>query len=220
MYSRVTPQLRGSFFGPPFAVGALRVMRGNLRYTPTHVVQQEPMKSAREGNCFRLVSDGVVHRSRTITRTISKQRNRRGKKVSRCQHGWVVLYLNLSHAGLPVAPSEFDLGTRRHILSLLQSNGPLALVLTDNQGKDRNFQRFNFLEKSEKNTFSEVSTSAHIPDVPLQLCDCVVVAGECPHDVRVCEDSQHAKLRRKISRLQRPKLPLRSNRAIKAQARR
>lgn len=42
-----------------------------MRYTPTHAVQQEPMKSAREGNCFRLVSDGLVHRSRTITRTIS-----------------------------------------------------------------------------------------------------------------------------------------------------
>jgi hypothetical protein len=46
-------------------------MRGNLRYTPTHAVQQEPMKSAREGNCFRLASDGVVPSSRTITRTIS-----------------------------------------------------------------------------------------------------------------------------------------------------
>src|SRR5690349_2961470 len=46
-------------------------MRGNLHYTPTHAVQQEPMKSTRKGNCFRLVSAGVVHRSRTITRTIS-----------------------------------------------------------------------------------------------------------------------------------------------------
>ena len=42
-----------------------------MRCTPTHAEQQEPMKSAREGNCFRLVSAGVVHRSRTITRTIS-----------------------------------------------------------------------------------------------------------------------------------------------------
>src|SRR5215472_14958792 len=45
-------------------------MRRNLRYTPTHAVQQEPMKSTREVNCFRLVSDGFVPRSRTITRTI------------------------------------------------------------------------------------------------------------------------------------------------------
>ena len=44
-------------------------MRGNLRYTPTHAVQQEPMKSERETKSFRLVSDGFVHRSRTITRT-------------------------------------------------------------------------------------------------------------------------------------------------------
>jgi len=42
-----------------------------LRYTPTHAVQQEPMKSARKAKSFRLASDGVVHRSRTITRTIS-----------------------------------------------------------------------------------------------------------------------------------------------------
>jgi hypothetical protein len=143
-------------------------MRGNLRYTPTRAVQQEPMKSAREGNCFRLVSDGVVHRSRTITRTISKQRNRRGKKVSRCQHGWVVPYLNLSHAGshagLPVAPSEFDLGTRRHIWSLLQGNGPLAFVSTDNQGKDRQFH----VEKLQQNRLSGMSASACIPDVLLQ----------------------------------------------------
>jgi hypothetical protein len=46
-------------------------MRGKLRYTPTHVVPQEPMKSARRAKSFRLVSDGFVHRSRTITRTIS-----------------------------------------------------------------------------------------------------------------------------------------------------
>ena len=40
-----------------------------MRYTPTHAVQQEPMKSARKPKSFRLVSDGFVHRSRTITRT-------------------------------------------------------------------------------------------------------------------------------------------------------
>jgi hypothetical protein len=45
------------------------VRRGKLRYTPTHAVQQEPMKSARKAKSFRLVSDGFVHRSRTITRT-------------------------------------------------------------------------------------------------------------------------------------------------------
>ena len=47
----------------------LLVRRENLPYTPTHAIQQGPMKSARKGNCFRLVSAGVVHPSRTITRT-------------------------------------------------------------------------------------------------------------------------------------------------------
>ena len=46
-------------------------MRGKLHYTPTHAVQQEPMKSAPKAKSFRLVSDGFVPSSRTITRTIS-----------------------------------------------------------------------------------------------------------------------------------------------------
>jgi hypothetical protein len=44
-------------------------MMENLRYTPTHASQQEPMKSTLEGNCCRTVSVAFVPRSRTITRT-------------------------------------------------------------------------------------------------------------------------------------------------------
>lgn len=46
-------------------------MRGRLRYTPTHAIQQEPMKSAQGRELNRTVSDGVVLSSRTVTRTIS-----------------------------------------------------------------------------------------------------------------------------------------------------
>src|SRR5215472_3091110 len=49
-------------------------MRGKSRYTATHGIQQEPMKSTREGNCFRPVSDALVRGSRTITRTIFASR--------------------------------------------------------------------------------------------------------------------------------------------------
>jgi hypothetical protein len=70
--------------------------------------------------------------------------------------------------------------------------GPLAFVLTDNQGKDLHFQKFNFLEKSHENPSRNLSTSAHIPDVPLQLIECIDVAGDCPRDVRVLEDRRNA----------------------------
>ena len=46
-------------------------MRGIRAKTPAYRNPQAPMKSAREGNCFRLVSAGVGQGSRTITRTIS-----------------------------------------------------------------------------------------------------------------------------------------------------
>ena len=52
----------------------LWLKRETPRYTPTLAIQRGPMKSARKGNCFRLVSAGVVHRSRTIARTISGSR--------------------------------------------------------------------------------------------------------------------------------------------------
>src|ERR1051326_3754523 len=45
-------------------------MRGKSRYTATHAVQQGPMKSTRRAKSFRRISDGLVHSSRTITRTI------------------------------------------------------------------------------------------------------------------------------------------------------
>jgi hypothetical protein len=65
-----------AFIGKSGAPGGTRtlgllVRRGIFSYTPTHRVQQEPMKSTRETESFRLVSEGFVHRSRTITRTIS-----------------------------------------------------------------------------------------------------------------------------------------------------
>ena len=46
-----------------------------LRYTPYNCSLQEPMKSTREGNCFRLVSAGVVPSSRTLTRTLWQTAN-------------------------------------------------------------------------------------------------------------------------------------------------
>jgi hypothetical protein len=46
------------------------VLRGISRYTPTHAIQQEPIESAGNGNWIRLLSDGFVPSSRTITRTI------------------------------------------------------------------------------------------------------------------------------------------------------
>jgi hypothetical protein len=46
------------------------VYEGKLRHTPTCAAQQEPIKSARKAKSFRLVSDGFVPRSRTVTRTI------------------------------------------------------------------------------------------------------------------------------------------------------
>ena len=49
----------------------LRLKSEISRYTPTHAVQQGPMKSSRKRNWLRLVLDGFVHRSRTITRTNS-----------------------------------------------------------------------------------------------------------------------------------------------------
>ena len=48
----------------------LLVRRGISRYTPTHAVQQEPMKSTRRHNSSRTVLAALVPRSRTITRTI------------------------------------------------------------------------------------------------------------------------------------------------------
>ena len=53
-------------------------MREILRYTPTHAVQQEPMKSARNGNSSRTVSAALVPSSRTITRTSSRAEACRG----------------------------------------------------------------------------------------------------------------------------------------------
>jgi hypothetical protein len=41
-------------------------MRAILRMTATNAKQQQPMKSARQWNCFRLVSAGVVPSSRTL----------------------------------------------------------------------------------------------------------------------------------------------------------
>ena len=57
-------RLTGSFFDD-------LVRRGKMRYTPTHAVQQEPMKSAENGNSSRTVWAALVQGSRTITRTIS-----------------------------------------------------------------------------------------------------------------------------------------------------
>ena len=45
-------------------------LRVRFRATRQQAVQQEPIKSARRAKSFRLVSDGFVHRSRTVTRTI------------------------------------------------------------------------------------------------------------------------------------------------------
>lgn len=45
--------------------------KGEFALHANTAVQREPMKSTRETESFRLVSDGFVHRSRTITRTIS-----------------------------------------------------------------------------------------------------------------------------------------------------
>jgi len=45
-------------------------MREKLRYTANNSSLQEPMKSTREEIAFRLVSDGVGHRSWTFTRTL------------------------------------------------------------------------------------------------------------------------------------------------------
>ena len=61
----------GSKMVRPGGTPDLLVRRGKTRYTPTHAVQQEPIESAQNGNSSRTVLDGVVHRSRTITRTIS-----------------------------------------------------------------------------------------------------------------------------------------------------
>ena len=48
----------------------LLVRRGISRTTPAHSRRQQPMKSTREGNWFRLVSAGVGQGSRTLTRTL------------------------------------------------------------------------------------------------------------------------------------------------------
>jgi hypothetical protein len=45
-------------------------MRGKLRHTETHAVQQEPMKSTQKARVSRTALAALVHRSRTITRTI------------------------------------------------------------------------------------------------------------------------------------------------------
>ena len=59
-----------------------------MRYTPTHAVQQEPMKSTLEAKSFRLVSDSFVHRSRTITWTISAhQALSRPRSLSKFRRG-------------------------------------------------------------------------------------------------------------------------------------
>jgi hypothetical protein len=91
-----------------------------LRYTPTHAVQQEPMKSAREGKCFRLVSDGFVHRSRTNTRTIC------AGKCARMRRGILAVSAKLIKGGSdesrPIHESYIDGDSLLPVVSLFRQS--------------------------------------------------------------------------------------------------
>ena len=167
----------------------LLVCRGISHHAPTHAVQQEPMKSAREGTCFRLASDGSVPRSRTITRTTSMpfcvcwihgSRFSSGTDL-RCRHWYSgasrvrhnpdrnrkekAEAINLRPLGFPTSRKSSQ-PTRKHVAPKLCNAAfwcsPTALP------------------------------SDCLPDVPLQLLEFVRVARDCPCLVRVSESSIHA----------------------------
>jgi|HubBroStandDraft_1064217.scaffolds.fasta_scaffold25605_2 hypothetical protein len=156
-------------------------MREKLRYTPTHAVQQEPMKSAREGNCFRLVSDGVVHRSRTITRTESEFHRIR---LLSCH----MSATRMTSDRMPIPTNSGRWGIASVMKKLYSRDGYLGRVepffaKQGNHGCDG--------QNTDRNTVSpQFSREAHsdcIPDVLLQVFGFVKVICDCPRTVRVLE---------------------------------
>jgi len=150
---------------------------------PTHAVQREPMKSARKAKSFRLVSDGFVPRSRTITRTILGSGT--GPNI-RCalSDGW---------QSAVVVPSRVGNGSLVELVVCIRSRydftRPDGFSHHQNQSdRPDDFARVlaHFCKPRS------VSPSDCLPDVPQQLFDSVGVAGECPCSVRVFEARQRA----------------------------
>jgi len=185
-----------------------------MRYTPTHAVQREPMKSTREAKSFRLVSDGFVPRSRTITRTISAEqavdpfsqlsilmkvlvatlRSMCAAKENLSLIMFTSTSVNpcpLGQDASPVRP-ELVLGflsTPLHTTVRCCPVCPVAFPHHQNQcGHHGDFARVlaHFYKPHS------VFPSDCLPDVPQQLSHSVTVAGDCPRSVRVSRGFVHA----------------------------
>lgn len=171
-----------------------------MHYTPTHAVQREPMKSTRKGNCSRLVSDGVVHRSRTITRTISTRQRRKLIEVKfqakAADENLPVKMLMPASVG-PYALAVFN--TSAVLQYLVFRGSPTTLHTTIVRDKPRFANQRNQGcdgQIPSRNTVSpQLGSATHsdcIPDVLLQVLELWPVMCDCPRTVRVSENLSHA----------------------------
>ena len=154
-----------------------------MHYKPTHAVQQEPIESAQNIVCFRLVWAGVDPSSRTITRTIfccTITSHGEAKLVSVVSHRPVYHLLcnrwaagsQRSTATLPsVGYFGWIVNDRCCVVDALSFWHPLGL---------RSFPRRAAHFRERRTTFP----SDCLPDVRQQLADCVGVVGKCPSSVR------------------------------------
>lgn len=180
-------------------------MRGKLRYTATHAERQEPMKSTREGNCFRLVSDALVQGSRKKNGKFSQ----RPCLSQKCQQGvnyqgerrqhWMFVCLcwrsrrrvqALIHTGVI---SEAKAGNRHGQRFLIALRRPTQESCTRRKGFARQGNQANQYKlhahvvahvRKRRATFP----SGCRPDVPLQASDAARVAGDFPYSFRVSNE--------------------------------
>ena len=173
-------------------------------YTPTHAVQQEPIESARRAKSFRLVSDGSVPRSRTITRTkwplpflirfLHEPKGQRDyRRCCNCSGPYHIRVFPRTlfvqddiHWRLASVHCHVDTPQGERLAGARLSFANHRNHLCDGQNTGRN---------TVSPQFSRAAHSAGIPDVPLQVFGLNQVTCDCPRLGRNCA----CKLKLKVS---------------------
>jgi hypothetical protein len=141
---------------------------GILRYTPTHASPKQPMKSAKTGQSFRIVSAAFVASSRTITRTISCYAVKDGSYPTPDR---------FRHRG-----NHFLNCSCRADLEKAQAIKLRPVGFRSYRNQSSSACERDALFCSTPRAKIEFPSDC-LPDAPQQLFDCAKLAGECPRVV-------------------------------------